>query len=90
MVRWESLGGGRKPDPLWLQLCAELCLTLCDPVDGSPQVPLSLDFPGQNTAEGCHFLLQGIFLTQRSNLVSPAMTGRFFTTAYLGSPVVWR
>ena len=26
------------------------------------------DFPGKNTGVGCHFLLQGIFLTQESNL----------------------
>ena len=26
------------------------------------------DFPGKNTSVGCHFLLQGIFLTQGSNL----------------------
>ena len=26
------------------------------------------NFPGKNTGVGCHFLLQGIFLTQRSNL----------------------
>jgi len=26
------------------------------------------DFPGENTGVGCHFLLQGIFPTQRSNL----------------------
>ena len=26
-----------------------------------------LDFPGKNTGMGCHFLLQGIFLTQGSN-----------------------
>ena len=26
------------------------------------------DFPGRNTGVGCHFLLQGIFLTQGSNL----------------------
>ena len=25
------------------------------------------NFPGKSTAVGCHFLLQGIFLTQRSN-----------------------
>ena len=25
------------------------------------------DFPGKNTGEGCHFLLQGIFLTQELN-----------------------
>ena len=31
------------------------------------QAPLSWDFPGKNTGVGCHFLLQGIFLTQGSN-----------------------
>ena len=31
------------------------------------QTPLSVGFPRQNTAVGCHFLLQGIFFTQGSN-----------------------
>ena len=31
------------------------------------QAPLSMGFPGKNTAAGCHFLLQGIFLTQGPN-----------------------
>ena len=31
------------------------------------QAPLSRDFPGKNTGVGCHFFLQGIFPTQRSN-----------------------
>ena len=31
------------------------------------QVPLSMGFSGKNTGVGCHFLLQGIFLTQGSN-----------------------
>ena len=31
------------------------------------QAPLSMGFPGKNTRMGCHFLLQGIFLTQDSN-----------------------
>ena len=26
------------------------------------------DFPGKNTGVGCHFLLQGVFLTQGLNL----------------------
>ena len=40
-----------------------------------------------NTGVGCHSLLQGIFPTQRPNLhlLSPALTGRFFTTSHLGS-----
>ena len=31
------------------------------------QALLSMDNPGKNTGVGCHFLLQGIFLTQGSN-----------------------
>ena len=31
------------------------------------QLPCLWNFPGKNTGVGCHFLLQGIFLTQRSN-----------------------
>ena len=48
---------------------AKLCLTLCDPMDCS--LPGSLVhgiFHGQNTGVGCHVSLQGIFLTQESNL----------------------
>ena len=43
------------------------CLTLCDPIDGSPPGSRPWDSPGKNTGVGCHFLLQGIFLTQGSN-----------------------
>ena len=40
-----------------------------DPMDYSPPSPFCpWDFPGKNTKVGCHFLLQGIFLTQESNL----------------------
>ena len=31
------------------------------------QAPLSWDYPGKNTGVGCHFLLQGIFMTQGLN-----------------------
>ena len=31
------------------------------------QAPLSMGFPRKNTGMGCHFRLQGIFLTQGSN-----------------------
>ena len=39
------------------------------------------DSPGKNIGVGSHFLLQGIFLTQVSNMspASPALAGRFFT-----------
>ena len=41
-------------------LLVQSCPTLCNPMDCSP--------PGTNTGVACHFLLQGIFLTQRLNL----------------------
>ena len=41
----------------------------CDPMDHSPPGSCVLGiFPGKNTGVGCHFLLQGIFPTQGSNL----------------------
>ena len=46
----------------------QFCLTLCDPMDCSP-LGSSVHgiFPSKNTEVSCHFLLQGIFLTQGSN-----------------------
>ena len=45
-----------------------LCLTLCDPMDCSPTgSSIHRDSPGKDTGVGCHFLLQGTFLTQGSN-----------------------
>ena len=38
------------------------------------------DSPGKNTGVGCHFLPQGIFLTQGSNPALPTFAGGFFTT----------
>ena len=49
------------------------------------------DFPGKNTGVGCHFLLQGIFLTQESN---PCLLSLLHWQAdslplsHLGSPVI--
>ena len=34
------------------------CLTLYDPIDGSPPSSRPWDSPGKNTGVGCHFLLQ--------------------------------
>ena len=46
-----------------------LCLTLCEPVDCTlPVFSAHVIFSGKNSGVGCHFLLQGIFLTQESNL----------------------
>ena len=45
------------------------CPTLCDPMDCSPPgSSVHGDSLGKNTGVGCHTLLQGIFLTQGSNL----------------------
>ena len=44
-------------------LVTQLCLTLWD----SARLLCSWHFPGKNIGVGCHFLLQGIFLTQGSN-----------------------
>ena len=49
-------------------LVAQSCLTLSDPMDCSPpDSSCPWDSPGKSTGVGCRFLLQGIFLTQRSN-----------------------
>ena len=48
------------------------------PWTGAYQVPPSMEFPGKSTGVGCHFLLQGIILTQGSNPVS-LIAGRHFT-----------
>ena len=47
---------------------AKSCLTLLQPHRLQPAMLLRpWDSPGKNTRVGCHFLLQGIFLTQGSN-----------------------
>ena len=46
----------------------QLCPTLCGPMDCSLPVSSVHGTFQARTLEGCHFLLQGIFLTQGSNL----------------------
>ena len=48
----------------WVLSCVWLFAT---PWSVALQAPLSMGFPGKNTGVGCHFLLQGIFLSQGSN-----------------------
>ena len=45
-----------------------------------------LNSPGKTTGVGCHFLLQGIFPTPGTELVSPALAGSFFTAKLPGKP----
>ena len=50
------------------------------------QAPLSWDFPGKSNGVGCHFLLQGVFLTQGSNLGLLHCRQRLFCLSHEGSP----
>ena len=59
---------------------AQSCPTLFDPMDCSlPGSSVHGIFPGKNTGVGCHFLLQGIFLTQGLNPGLPLQCSRCFT-----------
>ena len=46
---------------------------LHNPLDCSPPGSSLWDFPDKNIGVGCHFLLQGIFLTQGLNSPSPVL-----------------
>ena len=50
-------------------LVAQSCLTFCDLMNCQPaRLFCPWNSPGKNTGVGCHSLLQGIFLTQGSNM----------------------
>ena len=51
------------------------------------QAPLSTDFPGNNPGVGCHFLLQGIFPSQRSNPCFLHWQADSLPLSHLGSPL---
>jgi len=46
------------------------CLTLCDPIDGSPPGSRLWDSPGKNTGVGCHFPLQSMKVKSESEVAS--------------------
>ena len=68
---------------------AQSCLTLCDPMDCSP--PSSsvhgTFFSSKNTGAGCHFFLQGVFLTQGSNRHLLHWQADSLPPSHLGSPL---
>ena len=71
-------------------LVAKLCPTFLWPHGQSPAMLLCLwNFPGKNTRMGCHFLLQGIFLTQGSNLHSLHWRVDSLPLSHRGSPCVY-
>ena len=51
------------------------------------QAPLSRNFPSRNTGVGCPSLLQGIFLTQGSNLDLPHCSQILYCLSHQGSPL---
>ena len=59
--------------PWWLAAAAakllQLCLTLCDPIDGSLWCS-----PGKNTGVGCHFLLQCMKVKSESEVTQSCPT----------------
>ena len=53
-------------------MCAQLCLTLCDPMDCNPPDSSVHAISQANTGVGCHFLLQGILQPRDCTSVSCA------------------
>ena len=56
---------GKTTGPFSDREVAQSCPTLCDPM--ATRFLRPWNFLGKSTGVGCHFILQGIFLTQRSN-----------------------
>ena len=68
--------------PLLLLSCVRFFVTLWTVDHQCPQ-----DFPGKNTGVGCHFLLQGNFPSQGSNLCLLHCQGDSFPLSHQGSHV---
>ena len=69
-------------------LVFKLCLTLLESHGLlARQAPLSMGFPGKNTGVGCHFLFQGVFPTQGSNLCLLRWQTDSLSLSHQGSPV---
>ena len=68
-------------------LVAQLCSTLCDPMDCSPPDSSAHgDSPGKHTGVGCHAFLQGIFPTQGSNQCLLPCRQALYRLSHQGSP----
>ena len=72
-------------------LVAQLCPTLCDPVDCSLQgSSVCGDSPGKNTGVGCHTFLQGVFPTLGLNPGSISHCRQMlYHLSHQGSPYTW-
>ena len=62
-------------------MCVGVCAVFATLWIMACQALFPRNFQGKNTEVGCHFLLQGIFLTQGWNLhlLRPSIAGGFFT-----------
>ena len=65
---------------------AQLCLTLCDPVDCSPPAPLSMGFPRQEYWSGLPFPTPGDLPDQGIELGSPALLADSLPSEPPGKP----
>ena len=90
---WSEAVHGVAESRTWLRdwtalyLVAQLCPSLCDPMDCSlPGSSIHEDSPGKNTGVGCHALLQGIFPTQGLNPGLRHCRHIFYCLSHQGSP----
>ena len=68
-------------------LVAQLCLTLCDPINCSLSgSSVHGDSPGKNTSVDCYALLQGIFSTLASNPGLPHCSQILYPLSHQKSP----
>ena len=68
---------------------SDSCPSLCNRMDCSlPGSSVHEDSPGKNTGVGCHALLQGIFLTQRSNPRLPHCRQILYCVSHQGSLII--
>ena len=69
-------------------LGAQLCLTLCNPMDCSPPCSCPWNSPGKNTRVGSLSLPQEIFPIQESNSGLPHFRQILYWLSHQGSPLV--
>ena len=73
-----------------MYVCVQLlrsCPTLCDPWTVARQTPMCMGFCQQDTGVGSHAPLQGIFLTQGSNVHLLHWRQVLYQLSHQGAPV---
>ena len=81
-------GSNLKKNVIEVCMCAQSCPTLWDPTDCSNQAPLCIEFSRQKYWSELPLPSPGDLLYSRIEPVSPALAGRFFTTAPPGKPLL--